>query len=386
MNELNTVATMRERLPEPSTEVLAKIRAQLAGLEAEPLVPVITIRRKHRWQRRAFASAAVAGVAAAVVLSVAIGTPDRQPAPGSAASAPGSSAVEAPPMRTVSQVLDTAAAYALRGPTLGPGQYRYVRTHSLGLTTIQSPPTNGAYQFTEYTSELWLPQSTSDTRYLKITSNQSVRYATDAQRDWARRMPGGPPEPSVDWMTAQGDQNWQPYPPGSGLVTVVCYPTACPARTVWDSPTAALLAEAPRDVQRLRADLFAYAQGQHDEAVQYGKTWLTVDDAAYNAAARLIGQGEVPDDLRAVLYQVVKTIPGVEVIPALANYDDVSGVAVAKTDSWGVEHDLIFGSDGSYLGDKSVLVHPSEPYQLPAGTVIGYSAVTYDVQAKPAIH
>jgi hypothetical protein len=120
--------------------------------------------------------------------------------------------------------------------------------------------------------------------------------------------------------------------------------------------------------------------------VTYGKSWLTVDEAAYDAAVRLIGQGEVPDDLRAVLYQIVKTIPGVRVIPTLANYDNVSGVAVAKTDSWGVEHDLIFASDGSYIGDKTVVVHPSAAYKLPAGTVIGFSAVSYDVRTKPTIH
>jgi hypothetical protein len=93
----------------------------------------------------------------------------------------------------------------------------------------------------------------------------------------------------------------------------------------------------------------------------------------------------VPDDPRAVLYQVVKTIPGVALIPSLANYDGGSGVGVGKTDSWGVEHDLIFGSDGSLIRDKTVVVRPSEPYQLPAGTVIGYFAVTYDVKPKPAL-
>jgi hypothetical protein len=389
MNELNALATMRDGLPEASPEVLATVRSQLTNLEVPPLVPVHAVRRNHRWRRRAFASAAAAAaVAAAVVLSVTVGTTDRQPPLGSPGRVPGSSAVDAPPMRTVSQVLDVAAAYALRdGRTLSAGQYRYVRTHSLGLTTVGSPPANGAYQFTEYTSELWLPQQTSGTRFLKSTDNQSVSYATEAQREWAaRQMPGGLPKPGVEWMTAQGDQEWQPYPPGSVSFAVHCLPTPCHASTVWDRPTAALLAEAPRDVQSLRADLFAYAQSQQDEAVKYGKSWLTVEDAAYSAAARLIGQGEVPDDLRAVLYQVVKTIPGVAVVPSLANYDNVSGIAVAKTDSWGVEHDLIFGSDGSYLGDKSVVVHSSEAYKLPAGTVIGYSAVTYDVQAEPAIH
>jgi hypothetical protein len=290
-------------------------------------------------------------------------------------------------MRTVSQVLDVAATHAVRdAPMLSAGQYRYVRTHSLAVTVVDSPPADGAYEFTEYTTELWLPPATSDTRFMKITYNQSVHYATEAQRDWAKRLPGGLPKPSVDWMTAQGDQDWQPYPPGPGLGLLRCVPTPCPAPTLWETPTATLLAAAPRDVPSLRADLFSFAQSQHDEAVRYGKSWLTVDEAAYDAAATLIGRGEVPDDLRAALYQVVKTIPGVQVIPSLANFDGVSGVAIAKTNSWGVEHDLIFSSDGSYLGDKAVLVHSSEAYKLPAGTVIGYSAVTYDVQGKPTIH
>lgn len=294
----------------------------------------------------------------------------------------------------MAQLLDAASAGALRtgAPSLKAGQYRYLRTHGYGVTSLDDPPGNGAYEFSEYTNEQWLPASAKGTRYNRSVNDIAVHYPSARQRKYAASVPGGIPKRYVEWDVAKGDGDYvQVYShvAGGPPTKIPCSGSGCTPESkisVWDVATAPTVAKLPRDTAGLRASLYRYAKKNHAEAVKYGKgTQLGVDDAAYFGITNLLSSAVVvPSNLRAALYQVAKTIPGIKLIGSLANYDGAHGIAIGRVDAFGVEHDLIFTrSGGAYIGDRTVATRPSVEYKVRAGTLLGYTALTTGVKGKP---
>ncbi|MEO9139119.1 MAG: CU044_5270 family protein [Jatrophihabitans sp.] len=404
MDELDHLAMLRHDVAEPSTETLASIRTRLDAQAVRPAVLTMRTRPRrprptHPLRRRAVTGlvAAAAVAAGAFALTGSTGSTTRDPgspqagAPGVRTAAPGprSSAPARVTFVNASQLLDIASDRAQQAPSpiLGAGQYGYVRAHRYSVTSIDDPPARGAYQFTEYTVETWTPADPLEYGYLRLVDNIAVDFPTKAQREYAAAGPGGISKRQVEWdLTKDGKNVFQAYPP---LTVQPDEPqcSGCATASVWDIQTAAGIAALPRDPEKLRATLYRYSERLYAELAGYGKgDQFTVNDLAYNGATALLTSDLTPPDLRASLYQVAKTIPDIKLIGSLENYDGTRGVAIGRVDSFHVEHDLIFDpATLTYIGDRTIARAPSREYEVKAGTLLGYTAITTGVRGKPTL-
>ncbi|MDQ2959187.1 MAG: CU044_5270 family protein, partial [Actinomycetota bacterium] len=280
---------------------------------------------------------------------------------------------------TAAQVLDSAATYSLTTATPPAGQYRYVRSHALGVLATRGE--RAINVFINSIDENWISPSSTGVSYEHLQTNLNPRYVHPGDNAYLNQnAPGGAPQPASYWFvnTADGHSK-QVYPPAS--------PTSCDGcdnLSVWVDPQPAGLARLPREVGALRAVLYNYATGQLSGG-SYGKR-LTVDDVAFGAASTVLSSPLLPDDLRAALYRVTKTIPGITLKGSLANFDGTRGIAISRTSSAGVERDLIFDTaGGGYIGERTIALKSDNEYGLPAGTVQDYTAVTTSVAAKPVL-
>lgn len=110
--------------------------------------------------------------------------------------------------------------------------------------------------------------------------------------------------------------------------------------------------------------------------------------------------GAAPADLRAALYRVVSTIPGVTVVDRSPDLDGRQGVALGLLDPWGTRQDIIIDpANGTYIGTREVVAEadigsgygssradgyvPPNRTIGPVGQVIGSSSITVSAADKP---
>jgi hypothetical protein len=104
--------------------------------------------------------------------------------------------------------------------------------------------------------------------------------------------------------------------------------------------------------------------------------------------------GPVPADLRAALYQVASRLPGITLVDSTANLDGRHGVAIGHASpNTLTRRDIIFDrAGGQFIGERDVLVRGEQvdradangpSVTLPAGTVVGSTAVTVAVADRP---
>ncbi len=143
----------------------------------------------------------------------------------------------------------------------------------------------------------------------------------------------------------------------------------------WQTPNAAFLAALPRDPQALRQRLY-------DDTAGHGRS---TDGEVVVYVADVLRSGLVPADLRAALYRVLATVPGVEVTARRAAIGTDSGVAFGRYESVdGTRQEIVIDTaTGDLVGEREVAVTALDG--IPAGTVIGQTAVTRVlVDAVPA--
>jgi RNA polymerase sigma-70 factor (ECF subfamily) len=128
----------------------------------------------------------------------------------------------------------------------------------------------------------------------------------------------------------------------------------------WQTGTPAFLAGLPRDTGALRARLYADTAGQGPSA----------DGEAFTSVADLLRSGLVPADLRAALYRVLATVPGVEITSATASVDGVRGVGLGRLeDGNGLRQEIVVDpGTGDLVGERTVAVRAIDG--LAAGTVL----------------
>jgi hypothetical protein len=301
-------------------------------------------------------------------------------------SAPSSTAPSTPHVvrfTTVAEVFATAAINARRAGSVAPGEYRHVTNHNLWTTTIEEPPGDGAYEFSENRNDTWTPADPQAVAYRRDDNDISVHYPSAAQRRWAEQAPGGRPAESVTWYSVDPDGATHELAPGHGD-DPACVGDCSDAGNPWDFPTRTNLDTLPRDAAALRESLYRWARAEHADAAKYGKATDT-DDIALTGVAAILDGGQAPSDLLVPLYQVAETIHDVTITGSMRNYDGVAGTAVGTTDELGNQTNLIFGTDGRYLGEKVVLTRPNAWFHLPTGTVVTWSAVTVTTGGRPVI-
>ncbi|MBI1378905.1 MAG: hypothetical protein GC157_15715 [Frankiales bacterium] len=201
--------------------------------------------------------------------------------------------------------------------------------------------------------------SADSTDYLAVDGSRPGYTVTDATRI-LRTLSGLAWDPAVVTSPAR---TW----------TSDLAPDALPGS--WQTPSPEFVAALPLDPQALRDALYAAAAGHGSSA----------DGEAFVYAADLLRTGLVPADLRAALYRVLATVPGVEVSDRTAAVGARSGVALSYSEAVdGIRQEIVVDpATGELVGEREVAVTALDG--IPAGTVIGESAVSRTVvDAVPA--
>ena len=135
----------------------------------------------------------------------------------------------------------------------------------------------------------------------------------------------------------------------------------------WSEPNMAFLEGLPRDPAALRTRLYA-------DSAPLG---LTPDGNAMQFATELLRSGIVPADLRASVFRVIKTIPGVEVRAHQATVDGRTGVAIGRVEPRnGISTEIVVDpTNGTVIGERSVVDTRMEGWPA-AGTVVWDAGVT----------
>ena len=114
----------------------------------------------------------------------------------------------------------------------------------------------------------------------------------------------------------------------------------------WQVPSPAFLASLPRDATALRERLYADSAGRGPSA----------DGEAVVYVADVLRSGLVPADLRAALYRVLETVPGVEITDAQATIDGRTGTAIGRFESvQGLRQELVIDpASGEVMGERTI--------------------------------
>lgn len=99
----------------------------------------------------------------------------------------------------------------------------------------------------------------------------------------------------------------------------------------WSSPTPEFLATLPRDVDALRDELYKAGEKIDDRPD---------DMVAHETAHELLRSPLVPADLRAALFEVLRTVPGTT-SSGTRTIDGVEGVVIGHRSGWGVDHEFV---------------------------------------------
>lgn len=146
-------------------------------------------------------------------------------------------------------------------------------------------------------------------------------------------------------------------------------------RGSWQAPTPAFLSALPRDSKALRERLYADTVG-HGQS-RNGEVFVYVSD--------VLRTGLVPADLRASLYRVLATVPGVTVSARAAQIGDRTGIGFSYDESVSgtLQEIVINPATGDLVGEREVVVDRSSG--LPVGTVMWQSSNSRSlVDAVPA--
>ena len=122
----------------------------------------------------------------------------------------------------------------------------------------------------------------------------------------------------------------------------------------------------PRDPAKLRDYFYnAYAGGSS-----------SVDEDVWVRMTDMLRSGTVPADLRASMYRTIALIPGVTLVDSEATLDGKSGIAIGRSEAGRNSRvDIIIDpTTGLLIGEREVAL--AEQGDIPANTVIGWSAVT----------
>lgn len=232
------------------------------------------------------------------------------------------------------EVLLLAAENVTDVPTT-PGQYWEITRHDIGVTG-HCPGTDNSQCVDLYVEKY------VTTRYVEVTGDGPVLVVSD-------------PAELVQPITTD-----ELAPSLPRIVSELPPPNATPGS--WQIGSPAWMATLPREVSALRQELYA----------------ATGDDAgAFTYATDLMYSGLVPADLRAVLFQVMATIPGVTVADDDVTLDGRAGVALTHPGSDGAVEVLIDTGTGQLIG--GLVHHPDYP-----DMALGFTITTRLLDAVPS--
>lgn len=282
----------------------------------QTVTPTVTPlhRRASRRTRTRTLVAVSASAAVALGLVVTSITVDDGAGGGPKITVGGSSAEAA-------ELLEQAARITPADPPVAPGQYWQVRSVSVqeGGSSLDNPARMGRLE-TERTD--WIPVDADgsvftvrDTRFLG-----SADVTDTSHHVW-------------EFPALEGHQPW------------------------WSGPTPEFLAALPRDTDALRERLYADAAGRGQSLD--GEVFVLIGD--------VLRSGVVPADLRAALFHVMQTVPGVEVTDHSAVLDGRTGVAFGRVEPGANErYEIVIDPEtGTVIGEREVVAN-AEPHGIGA--------------------
>lgn len=303
-----------------------KARAEVA----EPIAVEHRPRRRVRW------------LAAAAAVAVLTGG-------GLAASTVDLTGVGSNPVNAAEELTKAAdlASRVVERP-LAPGQFRYVRTRSTGITVEFG---SGNASEVDLVQEEWVPADRRDEWLLRNKLNSS-KWLDGHEGD-------GAPDPGTSFKDGQEFRakcgNYSYFAQGQ--------PDRCTVGSL-HNPTPEFIASLPKDPKELYARL-------KDE----GGT----GDAGVLASARTaLKSGQYPADVRANIFRAVAMVPGLVVTDKRANVDGKEGVALGIKQGEDFSEIIIDPENGDFIGGRSTVAEdlPEDQGGLEKGTVRSSYAVT----------
>lgn len=235
-----------------------------------------------------------------------------------------------------------ARTMTVTDPVVGPGEYRYVETHSWYSAEGESAPGVPYAYLGEEVSQVWVP--------------------AEVDQEWTQvRTSTG----NVQWIT--GDRPAVPVdPPSSETLRAPRGAFYGPVEGGWQTPDPAFLASLPRDpaalYRRLSADAPDNGRGDAEKLVY---------------AADALRTGWLPADVRAALYRALARLPGLTITDETANLDGRRGIALGVKDPVGsIDEIIIDPGTGAFIGERET---------DPDGVVRGYTAVTLGVATTAGV-
>lgn len=254
-------------------------------------------------------------------------------------------------------LLNTAASSITAvDPAARPGQWWKVTTTGFNLATF-------GVSKTDPTASVTILEGRTSTQYVAVDGSRPT-VTVSGPATFVRQLGGAPVTAAdlPDQLTSSTETSTSNLSPNDVPGT-------------WQTPNAAFLDGLPRDPEALRQRLY-------DDTAGHGRS---TDGEVVVYVADVLRSGLVPADLRAALYRVLATVPGVEVTARLAAIGTDSGVAFGRYESTdGTRQEIVIDTaTGDLVGEREVAVTALDG--IPAGTVIGQTAATRVlVDAVPA--
>lgn len=264
---------------------------------AEPTQPAT----RRRWRHTRWLTAAAAAVLAIGLLVV----------PGLGLFPSGATAA-------AKGLLDKAVIAAVDPPTR-PDQYWRITVDSITNDSLSPEGELGD------PGTIWALRHTQRISYVAVDGSRPSWYV-DRTGPFIRQISGPPtPLPEEDWTTTE------------------VWTTDLSAR---DEDYIGIL-DLPTDPAALRTKLY---QLGHDQGA-------SEDEGVLELISGILQEGYAPAELRAALFEVLKTIPGVDLVDHNVTLDGRAGVALGRAepvrDGW--RHELIFDKDtAEFIGERNV--------------------------------
>lgn len=291
---------------------------------------------RRRWRRWVWVPAAAAALTGTLV----VGELARPPEPAATAVA--------------AQVLEDAAvsSFGAEDPAVGAGQYLRVDTLARHLTTT-AMPNHSFHTVKQMRHSLYIPADTDDTWYWdrteKVDAEVVATYGQAPPTADPYPLRGAEEPPTPIWKAPGGAWNGQaPY------------------------VTKEYLASLPDDPHQLLARVHEEKAGQN----------ANEDEQVMVFIADMLRSGLVTAEQRAVFYQTLMLVPGVDVTAETAVLDGRTGVAIGRWEATRGERQeiIIDPATGAWIGERSILTRDMD--SIPAGTVVGSTAVSTTVVDK----
>jgi hypothetical protein len=346
MDEIKLVENFCAAVPPPSAQRLDPARARV--MAAAGRVPPEAAPGGRRWSWRARPATlawtgAVGALAAGTAVALTIGlviAPRGSVAPPSDAA----------------QVLDRAATTALTQPVASPGQYIY--TEVIGPAAVILP--DGRPGIKTAVVRTW--QSVDGTRAGAIEGHNTCGPLNTLQFGLLPGVTLSPPPSSEPTLKPA---RFRPKP-----TPATCSATILPA--TWSPPasTYAGLETLPTTP----AALLAYLNAHFQWLTATGMT-VTSADREYMAISSILENlGVLPGALESAMFRALAELPGMTVVPGVADYAGRTGTAVAWSNG-GDRFELIFNpSTYQFMGQQEV-AESGNSRGTPAGQVIGGMAL-----------